>query len=130
MNTTKSCLIRALGLSTAIVFGAGAAGVSAGAADSQFVSDGMNRYVVRFPDLDLTKVDGAAVLYSRLSHAAGIVCSSLQSRDLTINAMYRSCVSHAIAAAVTRVDRPMLSQYHESHTQREKTAVVQLARAN
>ena len=130
MNSTNTRAIRALALSTALVLGFGAAAATAGIPDSQPVSDGVNQYMVRYADLDLSKVDGAAALYSRLRHAAGIVCSSLQSRDLTLNTLYRGCVDHAIGNAVTRVGRPMLSQYHESHTQGEKSAQVQLARAN
>lgn len=127
MNNTK---IRAITISAAIVLGFSAAAASASTSNSQFVSDGVNKYIVRFPDLDLSKVDGAAVLYSRLRQAAAIVCSPLASRSLGMAAQYRVCVDHAIAGAVASVGRPMLSQYHESHTKSDKIAVAQLARAN
>ena len=127
MNTAK---IRAITISAAIVLGFSAAAASASTSNSQFLSDGVNQYIVRFPDLDLSKADGAAVLYSRLRQAAAIVCSPLEGRSLKMAMQYRSCVDHAIAGAVASVDRPMLSQYHSSHTKGEQTAVAQLARAN
>jgi UrcA family protein len=127
MNNTK---IRAIAISAAIILGFSAAAASAGTSSSQFVRDGVNTYIVRFPDLDLSKVDGAATLYSRLRRAAAIVCSPLESRSLGMAAQYRVCVDQAIADAVAGVGRPMLSQYHQSHTKGDKTAVAQLARAN
>jgi UrcA family protein len=126
MNITK---IRAITISAAIVLGFSAAAASAGTSDGLFVSDGVNKYIVRFADLDLGKADGAAALYSRLRRAAAIVCSPLESRSL-VDTQYRVCVSNAIAGAVDSVDRPMLSQYHESHAKGAKTAVTQLAKAN
>jgi UrcA family protein len=88
------------------------------------------KYVIRFPDLDLSKIDGAATLYTRLSYAATVVCNSLRSRDLGIAAKYRACVAQAVANAVASVDRPLVSQYHESHTKGITAAYVQLVRAN
>jgi UrcA family protein len=127
MNNTK---IRAITISAAIVLGFSAAAASASTASNQFVSDGVNKYIVRFADLDLSKIDGAARLYSRLRHAAAIVCSPLDSRNLVMAAQYQVCVDQAIAGAVASVDRPMLSQYHESQSKGGKSAVTQLARAN
>jgi UrcA family protein len=127
MSITK---IRAFTISAAIVLGFGAAAASAGTSNNLFVSDGVNKYIVRFADLDLSKVNGAASLYSRLRHAAAIVCSPLDSRSLIVATQYRACVNQAIDRAVASVDRPMLSQYHESHTKGDKVAVTQLAKAN
>jgi UrcA family protein len=130
MNNTKTRALRAITISAAIVCGFSAASASASTPNSQFVSDGVNKYIVGFADLDLTKVDGAAVLYNRLHQAATIVCSSLQSRDLGMAGQYRACVDQAIAGAVASVGQPMLSQYYESRTNGDKTAVRQLARVN
>ena len=94
------------------------------------MSDGVSKYIVRFPDLDLSTIDGAAVLYGRLRHAAAIVCDSLESRDLQLFGLYRACVDHAIAGAVASVGSPMLSQYHESRTKGDKIGVAQFAKAN
>jgi UrcA family protein len=130
MNHTKTRAIRAITISTAIVLGFSATIASANTSGSQSVSDGVKQYIVRFADLDLSKLDGVAVLYRRLNQAAAIVCSPLESRDLGMAAKHQQCVDHAIDGAVARVDRPMLSQYHESRTKGDKTTVTQLARAN
>jgi UrcA family protein len=129
MTNTKTHAIRAITLSAATALGFYAAGASAGTQNVQFVSDGVNKYIVRFPDLDLSKMDGAAALYVRLQHAAGIACNSLQSRDIGIAAKYRACMQHAVADAVASVNRPLLSQYHESRTNGGKAGPVQLAQA-
>jgi UrcA family protein len=130
MSHTKFHAIRAITINAAIVLGFSAAAASAASPNTQFVSDGVNQYVVRFPDLDISKIDGAAALYGRLRQAAGIVCGSLQNRDLAMNAQYVACKDHAVAAAVASVGDPMLSQYHESRTKGEKSALIQLAKAN
>ena len=129
MTTTKTHIIRAITLSAATAIGFYATGASAGTQNPQFVSDGVNKYIVRFPDLDLSKMDGAAALYVRLQHAADIVCNSLQSRDIGIDAKYRTCTQHAVADAVASVNRPLLSQYHESRTKGGSASPVQLAQA-
>jgi UrcA family protein len=129
MTNTKTHAIQAITLSAATALGFYAAGASAGTQNVQFVSDGVNKYIVRFPDLDLSKMDGAAALYVRLQHAAGIACNSLQSRDIGIAAKYRACMQHAVADAVASVNRPLLSQYHESRTNGGKAGPVQLAQA-
>jgi len=130
MKKTNIQAIRAVAICTAVALGFSAAGASAATSKIQFVSDGVNKYVVRYSDLDLSKIDGAAALYSRVSYAAAIVCNSLQSRNLGIAAKYQACVAQAIANAVAGVDRPLVSQYHESRTKGTKAAYAQLAKAN
>ena len=130
MKNTNFQAIRAVAICTAVALGFGTAGASAATSKIQFVTDGVNKYVVRYSDLDLSKIDGAAALYARVSYAAAIVCNSLQSRDLGIAAKYQACVTQAIADAVASVDRPLLSQYHESRTKGTKAPHVQLVRAN
>jgi UrcA family protein len=130
MNNTKTGAVRAITIGTAIILGFGAAIASAKTSNSQAVSYGVNQYTVRFADLDLSKLDGAAVLYRRLNQAAAIVCSSLESRSLGMAGQHQKCVKNAIAGAVTSVGRPMLSKYYDSRTNGQKTAVTQLAKAN
>ena len=130
MNHSKTRAIRAIIISTAIVLGFGAAAVRAGTPAGPFVSDGVDKYIVRYSDLDLGKIEGAAALYNRLRRAAAVVCRPLESPTLEFAVHYRACVADAIAGAVAAINRPMLSQYHESHTKGDKTAVGQLARAN
>jgi UrcA family protein len=129
MTHTKTHAIRAITLSAAAALGFYAAGASAGSQNDQFVSDGVNKYIVRFPDLDLSKMEGAASLYVRLQHAAEIACNSLQSRGVGIAEKYRACKQHAVADAVASVNRPLLSQYHVSRTKGGSAGPIQLAQA-
>jgi UrcA family protein len=130
MNSTGTRAIRAITISTAIVLGFSAAIASANTANTQPVSYGVNQYTVRFADLDLSKLDGAAALYHRLNQAAALVCSPLESKRLGMAEQYQLCLSHAVAGAVANVGRPMLSQYHESRTLGDKAAMIQLAKVN
>jgi UrcA family protein len=130
MKNTNTQAIRAVAICAAVALGFSAAFASAATSKIQLVGDGVDKYVVRFSDLDLSKTDGAAILYTRLSYAAAVVCNSLRSRDVGIAAKYRACVAQAIANAVASVDRPLVSQYHESRARGVKVASVQLVRAN
>lgn len=89
-----------------------------------------NNYLVRYADLDLSKTEGAAALYSRISHAARIVCQSLDSRQIDIAVKYRACMQQAVAKAVADVNSPLVSQYHELHTKGDKAGQVRLAQVN
>ena len=130
MNNTKIHAIRVLAISAAVTLGFATAGASAGLAATEFVTDGVSHYVVRFPDLDLSKIEGAAALYGRLSHAARVVCAPLQSPDLEGKAKYRACLQQAVANAVAGINRPLVWQYHESRTKSDKASPVQLAKAD
>jgi UrcA family protein len=130
MKNANIRAVRAVAICAAVALGFSTAGASAATAKIQFVSDGVSKYVVRFADLDLSKIDGAAILYTRISYAAANVCDSLRSRDVGIAAKYRACVAQAVANAVASVDRPLVSQYHESRAKGIKAAYVQLVRAN
>jgi UrcA family protein len=128
MNSTKTRAIRAITISTAIVLGFSASIASANSSSSQSGSHGVKQYTVRFSDLDLSKLDGAAALYRRVNQAAAIVCSPLESRSLDMAVQYRACDYHDIAGAVVSVGSPM-SQYYGSQTKGAKTATIQLAKA-
>ena len=128
MNNSKTQAIRSMAIGTAVVLGFGVAAASADPS-SQYLRDGTHTYVVRFADLDINKIDGAAALYRRLQQAAGIVCHSLQSRELAMNTEYKACKDRAVADAVTSVGAPVLSQYHESRPTGAKQVKVQLASA-
>jgi UrcA family protein len=79
-------------------------------------TDTPRTYVVRFADLDLSKVEGATALYARFRHAASVVCEPLESRDLALSEERRACIDSAIANAVVSVNRPLVPQYHQSRT--------------
>jgi UrcA family protein len=69
---------------------------------------------VRFADLDLTRIEGATVLYHRLKQAAETVCTPLAGRNLENATVFKQCVQSGIEAAVTKVDRPMLTAYFQA----------------
>lgn len=71
---------------------------------------------VRFSDLDLTRVEGAAVLYRRLKHAAEAACAPVEGRAPNIARLFNKCVESGVQAAVIQVDRPMLTAYYHALT--------------
>jgi UrcA family protein len=130
MNNAKFRTIRAITISTAVALGIGAAGAYAGT-DTEFETDGVISYVVRFPDLDVSKTDGAAALYHRLGHAARVVCTPLQSSNRVNSSRYRDCLVQAVDNAVAGINRPLLRQYHQSRTNKgDNASLVQVAKAN
>ena len=78
---------------------------------------------VHFADLDLTRSEGAAVLYQRLAGAAKTVCTSLEGRDLASQMRFKSCVDTAIGSAIAKVDRPVLTAYYKTRTNGRHSAV-------
>ena len=82
--------------------------------------------VVKFADLDLSRSEGASVLYQRLRGAAESVCAPLDDRDLARQKSFKACVQSAISAAVATVDRPALTAYCEAKTNR-RNATIQIA---
>jgi UrcA family protein len=79
------------------------------------LSDDPPTRVVKFGDLDLTRSEGAAVLYSRISVAAREVCEP-QLWELNMQALSYECQHRAIAKAVANVDSSTLTKYYESKT--------------
>jgi UrcA family protein len=69
---------------------------------------------VPYADLNLTRVEGATALYTRLRWAAREVCASLESRELERAQLYKACVADAVATAVAKVDQPLLTAYHRA----------------
>lgn len=123
MNKTIINGVRALTIGAIITLGFSAATASAAglAADQA---------LVRYPDLDLSKMAGAAALYSRISHAARVVCQAFDSRQPDMTAKYDACLQQAVAKAVADVNSPLVSQYHELHTKGDRAGLVRLARVN
>ena len=126
MNKTTTIAVRALTIGLAAVIGCSAAQASNVSRDPSAANE---RYqnVVRYADVDLSRIDGAITVYGRIRQAANAVCESLDSRVLGLAEKHRACVNQAIADAVASVDRPLLSQYHQLRTKGDKGALVQLA---
>jgi UrcA family protein len=128
MNTIITNSARALTICIAVTLCLSAADASAGAFWDTSVTGAARKEVVPFRDLDLSNMEGVTKLYGRISHAARDVCDSLET--LWFPQAYRACVDKAIADAVEKVNRPLLSQYHQLRTKGDKAGLVQLAKAN
>ena len=129
MNTIITSAARALTICIAATLGFSAADASAGTlSNDTSVTGAARKEVVRFPDLDLSRIEGVAKLYGRISHAARGVCDPLETQWRI--AEYRTCVDEAIANAVVTVNRPLLSQYHQFRIKGDKAGLVQLAKAH
>jgi len=70
--------------------------------------------VVHFADLDLSRSEGATVLYQRLKGAAKTVCAPLDDRNLARHQSFEACMQNAISTAVAKVDEPALTAYYEA----------------
>ena len=128
MNTTITNTARALTICIAATLGFSAADASAGTlSNDTSVTGAARKEAVRFPDLDLSRIEGVAKLYGRIAHAARDVCDPLETQWRPTE--YRTCVDKAIANAVATVNRPLLTQYHQLRTRGDKAALVQLAKA-
>jgi UrcA family protein len=92
-------------------------------------SDGVRAQVVRFADLDTTRVAGAQALYRRIQHAARDVCEVDNARTYSSES-YEHCASAAIARAVADVGSPLLTEYHQAatHVQILQPGLAQLNR--
>jgi UrcA family protein len=84
-------------------------------------------YPVGYSDLDVSKLKGAKVLYLRIRHAADVLCESAATWGMKEG---QACVRKAVDDAVARVDVPLLTQYYELRSKRDKAGLVQLAKAN
>ncbi len=82
--------------------------------------------IVQFADLDLSRTQGAAVLYQRLKGAAETVCAPLNDRDLGRNAAFKACVQRAVSAAVANVDQATLTAYYNMKVN-GRTAAIRVA---
>ena len=129
MNTIVTNAARALTICIAATLGFSAADASAGTlSNGTSVTGAARSEVVRFPDLDLSRIEDVAKLYGRIAHAARNVCDPLETQWQPTE--YRTCVDTAIANAVATVNRPLLSQYHQFRIKGDRTGLAQLANAH
>jgi UrcA family protein len=69
---------------------------------------------VRFQDLNIQTVEGATVLLNRINTAAHNVCARLDHGDLASHANLVRCQQKLTAAAVARVNNPVLATVYKS----------------
>ncbi|MBV9913395.1 MAG: UrcA family protein [Sinobacteraceae bacterium] len=81
--------------------------LSAAAGARQRDPDVLSR-TIGFSDLDLTRDEGAATLYSRLRVAASEVCPAALIVDVNC------CTAHALSRAVADVNAPKLTTYYQA----------------
>jgi UrcA family protein len=89
--------------------------VSAVAAIAEQSDDPPTR-VVKFGDLDLSRSEAAAALYSRIDAAAREVCQPVNIWALKLLVQSSQCRHHAIAQAVADVNSSTLTKYYETKT--------------
>jgi UrcA family protein len=89
--------------------------------------DAPRSLTVQFADLDLSKPEGAALLFGRMRGAAKKVCG-IAGTSLREKYQHADCIELALTNAIARVDRPMLTKYAASELPSKKaTAPMQVA---
>jgi UrcA family protein len=131
MNTRITIATRSLTVYLAVTLAFGAVAASAGDLSTDPGAGLVQRkYVVRFAELDLSKIAGVATLYSRIRNAAHIVCEPGEDAWSPSLSPDRPCIAKAIAAAVAKINRPLLTQYHQLRIQEDSAGLLQLAKAH
>jgi UrcA family protein len=69
---------------------------------------------VRYADLDIDVAPGAAQLLKRIEAAAGRVCARLDHGDLASVSHAQQCRRQVTAAAVSKVNHPMLQAAYDA----------------
>jgi UrcA family protein len=72
--------------------------------------------VVAYSDLNLNDPAGASSLYRRIQGMAVKLCAPEDPRDNVAALERRRCVRAAIGDAVTRLNRPLISDLHRNRT--------------
>ena len=73
---------------------------------------------VFFSELNLTKPEGTAILYTRIRNAARTVCGPVDIALLEERAYWNQCVNETIANAVAKVGNTNFTAYHLAKTNR------------
>jgi len=129
MNTTMVTAARAITVCIAAALGFASAEAFAGnLSEGETVAATSLKYVVRFADLDLSRIGGVTTLYVRLSYAARVVCEPFQVPGIALKD--QGCFDKAIADAVATINRPLLSQYHQLRTKGDRAGLKLLAQAD
>jgi UrcA family protein len=84
-------------------------------------------YPVGYSDLDVSTMRGAKSVYLRIRFAAETLCASAATWGKKDG---QACVNKAVDDAVERINRPLLSQYHQLRTKGDEAGLEQLAKAN
>jgi UrcA family protein len=82
------------------------------AAVAETPSQPPSKLIVKYSDLDLTRVSGVVELYRRLEQAAQQVCTAVTETGIAPSA---ACVSDALSRAVSEINEPALTRYAAAH---------------
>jgi UrcA family protein len=104
---TQSISVASILATSFLAFGIAMGSRAHAAEPAQFYST-----VVSYGDLNLDSEQGAKVLYARIRSAAGSVCSSLESRNLTEKKLWQGCFDNAVANAVGQVNNVRVTALH------------------
>ena len=72
------------------------------------------RVTVKFGDLDVSRPQGAAVLYGRIRAAAEKVCAPFEADGVKARIRLNQCINKAVSEAVTKVGQPELSAVYSA----------------
>jgi UrcA family protein len=119
MNRHKTIMrkTRTSGLLVMTCFSALIGNVMAAAPDRE-----LQRQVVQFADLDVSRPQGITALYQRIASAARQVCEPFSERDPSQVVRSHMCMDQAITRAVGRLNIPALTSYHLVKTGRSDVA--------
>jgi UrcA family protein len=113
MNTTNTMIKRsmaALALTAAFT-------VSLPALANETATPAESSIRVKIRDLDLSKPEGVATLYQRIERSARLVCTDSSSPwDAGRVATMQRCYEAAIQDAVSAINQPQLTAFHQSKT--------------
>jgi UrcA family protein len=125
MKTSQSKLVKAALAAGFLGLGCTAIGANALASDAPAAATAT--YSVGYSDLDISTAKGAKTLYLRIRFAAETLCASSATWGKKEG---QACVNKAVDDAVVRLNRPLLSQYHQQRSKGDQAGLVQLAKAN
>jgi UrcA family protein len=130
---TQSRLAKFLAAAAFFTLGATALGgnvladATAAEASSPSTATSLVTSSVRYSDLDISKMQGAKTLYLRIRYAAETLCENAATWGKKEG---QACVHKAVDDAVARVNSPLLSQYYQLCSKRDRAGLMQLAKAN
>jgi UrcA family protein len=85
---------------------------------------------VQLADLDTTTTQGAAVLYSRMNAAAGVVCGQRERiGTLFVSKAWEACVKNAMQGALAQINRPAVTAYAAARGVYEGDRAIKVASA-
>jgi UrcA family protein len=124
MKTSQPKLIKSILVVGFLSLGCAVIGKNALASDTAAAAT--VSYPVGYSDLDISTKKGAKTLYLRIRFAAETLCESAATWGKKEG---QACVNKAVDDAVVRLNRPLLSQYHQLRSKHDQ-GLVQLAKAN